>query len=74
MFSGRSERSKQVIGQAKHLIGQIPEEGNLDRFDELARTDRLLGANLVFSLVFYVPFRIRSYSCYSCTLDGTTDV
>ena len=29
-----SERSKQAIGQAKHLIGQISEEENLDRFDD----------------------------------------
>ena len=33
MFSGCSERSKQAIGPGRHLIGQISEEENLDRFD-----------------------------------------
>ena len=36
-FSGRSERSKEAIGQAKHLIGQIPEEENLDCSDEFSQ-------------------------------------
>ena len=36
-FSGRSERSKQAIGQAKHIIGQLSDEGNLDRFEEFSQ-------------------------------------
>lgn len=36
-FSGRSERSKIAIGQAKHLIGQISDEENLDRFEEFSQ-------------------------------------
>lgn len=46
VFSGCSERSKQVIGQAKYLIGQISDEENLDHFDDFTvypETATLLG-------------------------------
>ena len=36
-FSGSSERSQQAIYQAKHIISQISNAENLDRFDEFSR-------------------------------------
>ena len=36
-FSGGSERSKQAIRQAKHLITQISDEENLYRFEEFSQ-------------------------------------
>ena len=37
-----SERSKQVLGQAKHLIGQISEEETSTALRSLARTSQKL--------------------------------
>ena len=37
MFSGHSERSKQAIEHAKHLIDKISDECNLDCFEEFSQ-------------------------------------